>query len=233
MAIPDDHIPRAPRPVNPLPWSVVLLFLMIAAVEVVLSLGARGIIGGPGAVGWRLEAVRSYGFLSAVLHWMMEQGVWPAGQLVRFVTYPFVHGAFTSAAFACVMLLALGKWVGEIAGAMAVLIAFLLSSVLGALAYGLLTDDAYPLIGAFPGVYGLIGVFTWLLWVRLKASGDNELRAFALIGTLMMLQLVFGLFFGSDNTWVADVTGAVTGFAVAPLLVPGGWSAFLRKMRRG
>lgn len=232
MAIPDDHIPRAPRPVNPLPWSVVLLFLVIAAVEVVLSLGARGIIGGPGAVGWRLEAIRSYGFSSAVLHWMMEQGVWPPEQLVRFITYPFVHAAFTSTAFACVMLLALGKWVGEVAGAWAVLVTFFLSSVLGALVYGLLTNDSFPLIGAFPGVYGLIGVFTWLLWVRLKASGDNEFRAFTLIGMLMALQLVFGLFFGSNNTWVADITGAVVGFLVAPLLVPGGWQAFLRKMRR-
>ncbi|GGL96054.1 rhomboid family intramembrane serine protease [Pseudooceanicola nanhaiensis] len=232
MAIPDHDIPRAPRPVNPLPWSVVLLFLAIAAVEIVLSLGARGIIGGPGSVGWRLEAIRSYGFVSAVLHWMMEQGVWPLEQVMRFVTYPFVHGAFTSAAFACVMLLALGKWVGEVAGAWSVLITFFLSSVLGALVYGLVTNDAYPLIGAFPGIYGLIGVFTWLLWVRLKASGDNEFRAFTLIGVLMGIQLVFGLLFGAANTWVADITGAVAGFLAAPLLVPGGWSAFLRRMRR-
>ncbi|MGR3374624.1 rhomboid family intramembrane serine protease [Pseudooceanicola nanhaiensis] len=232
MAIPDNDIPRAPRPVNPLPWSVVLLFLAIAAVEIVLSLGARGIIGGPGSVGWRLEAIRSYGFVSAVLHWMMEQGVWPLEQVMRFVAYPFVHGAFTSAAFACVMLLALGKWVGEVAGAWSVLITFFLSSVLGALVYGLVTNDAYPLIGAFPGIYGLIGVFTWLLWVRLKASGDNEFRAFTLIGVLMGIQLVFGLLFGAANTWVADITGAVAGFLAAPLLVPGGWSAFLRRMRR-
>lgn len=233
MAIPDDHIPRAPRPVNPLPWSVVLLFLVIAGVEVVLSLGARGILGGPGAVGWRLEAIRSFGFAPQVLGWMATQGVWPLDQLARFVTYPFVHGAFTSAAFASVMLLALGKWVGEVAGAWAVLIAFLLCSVVGALAYGLLVSDAFPLIGAFPGVYGLIGVFTWLLWVRLKATGDNEFRAFTLIGVLMLLQLVFGLLFGSNATWIADVTGAVVGFLVAPILMPGGWSAFLRRMRRG
>ena len=32
MAIPDNAIPRAPRPVHPLPWSVVLLYLAIAAV---------------------------------------------------------------------------------------------------------------------------------------------------------------------------------------------------------
>ena len=41
-------------PINPLPPVVVALFLMIVGVEVVFSLGARGIIGGPGAVGWRL-----------------------------------------------------------------------------------------------------------------------------------------------------------------------------------
>lgn len=233
MAFTPNQIPRAPRPVNPLPWSVVVLFLVIAGVEAVVSLGARGIIGGPGAVGWRLEAIRSYGFSADILHWMMDQRVWPAEHLLRFLSYPFVHGSFTSAAFAGVMLLALGKWVGEVAGAIAVLLAFVLSSILGALAYGLLSEGSYPLIGAFPGVYGLIGVFTWLLWVRLKATGDNEFRAFTLIGVLMGLQLVFGLLFGANSTWIADVTGAVTGFVAAPLLVPGGWSAFLRRMRRG
>ncbi|WP_375689284.1 rhomboid family intramembrane serine protease [Pseudooceanicola sp. LIPI14-2-Ac024] len=225
--------PRPAGPVNPLPWSVIVLALAIAGVEVVLSLGARGIVGGPAAIGWRLEAIRAFGFFSEILHWMIEQGVWPADQLMRFVTYPFVHGSFTSAAFACVMLLALGKWVGEVAGAWAVLLTFFLSSVAGALLYGVLTNDAYPLIGAFPGVYGLIGVFTWLLWVRLKATGGQQARAFTLIGTLMLLQLVFGLLFGASNEWIADVTGAVTGFVAAPLLVPGGWTAFVTRMRRG
>ena len=48
MSHPDDQ-----SPVNPLPPVVVALFLVIAGVEVAFSLGARGIVGGPEAVGWR------------------------------------------------------------------------------------------------------------------------------------------------------------------------------------
>ncbi len=233
MMDPDDRSPRPPGAVNPLPWSVVVLFLMIAGVEVVLSLGQRGIIGGPEAVGWRLEAIRSFGFSSTVFQWMVENARFPAEHMIRFVSFPFVHGAFTSAAFACVMLLALGKWVGEVTGALTVLVCFFLSVVMGAAVYGVLVSDNFPLIGAFPGVYGLIGLFTWLLWVRLKATGDNQLRAFTLIGILMLLQLIFGVFFGANSGWIADVTGAVTGFVLAPLMVPGGFRAFVERMRRG
>ncbi|OWU83370.1 protease [Oceanicola sp. 22II-s10i] len=225
-------MPRGERPVNPLPWGVVVIFMLIVAVEVVLSLGQRGILGGPQAVGWRLNAIRDYGFFSPVFDWMIEQGRYPTEHMIRFVTYPFVHGAFTSAVFACVMLLALGKWVGEVTGSLPVIGAFMLSAVAGALAYGLIDAGDYPLIGAFPGVYGLIGVFTYLLWVRLKATGGPQATAFTLIGVLMLLQLVFGVFFGTDWTWIADITGAVTGFVIAPILVPGGFGALMRKMRR-
>ncbi|MGR3321185.1 MAG: rhomboid family intramembrane serine protease [Pseudooceanicola sp.] len=224
---------RPPGAVNPLPWTVIALFLGIAAMEIVLSLGARGIVGGPQAVGWRLEAVRMFGFSAQIFDWMVVQGVYPPEHLMRFVTFPFVHGSFTSAAFASVMLLALGKWVGEVTGPIPVLLAFFLCCILGALAYGVAVSDGYPLIGAFPGVYGLIGVFTWLLWVRLKATGGNQMAAFGLIGVLMGLQLVFGVLFGSDNSWIADVSGAVAGFLLAPILVPGGFRAFLERMRRG
>ena len=233
MAFSDNQIPRAPRPVNPLPWTVVVIFMGIAAMEIVLSLGARGLLGGPGAVGWRLDAVQRFGFSADIFDWMITQGVYPPEHVMRFVTYAFVHGSFTSAAFAGVMLLALGKWVGEVTGPLPVLWSFLACTVMGALVYGILGGGGYPLIGSFPGVYGLIGVFTWLLWVRLRATGDNQFRAFTLIGILMALQLVFGLLFGASRTWIADIAGAVTGFVLAPVLVPGGFRALLERMRRG
>ncbi|MDF1856129.1 rhomboid family intramembrane serine protease [Pseudooceanicola sp.] len=232
MHDPDSDHPRNEPAVNPLPWSVLALFLVIAAVEIVLTLGERGIAGGPAAIGWRLQVIRDYSFSAEIFDWMRAQGHWPAEHLMRFVTYAFVHGSFTSTAFACVMLLALGKWVGEVTGALSVLFGFFLAVIAGALAYGLFASDGYPLLGAFPGVYGLIGLFTWLLWARLKATGDNQFRAFGLIGVLMALQLVFGVLFGVDQTWIADVTGAITGFVAAPLLVPGGFAALLHRLRR-
>lgn len=48
--------------VNPLPPVVVALVLFIMGVELAFTLGARGLVGGPTAVGWRLDALQSYAF---------------------------------------------------------------------------------------------------------------------------------------------------------------------------
>ena len=49
-----------------------------------------------------------------LLQYQWETGGHPLEGLPRLVTYPLVHGSFTHALFAVVMLLALGKMVGEI-----------------------------------------------------------------------------------------------------------------------
>ena len=49
-------------PVNPLPWIVWAIALPIIALEVVVSLGARGVVGGPTAIGWRLDAMERMAF---------------------------------------------------------------------------------------------------------------------------------------------------------------------------
>ena len=40
-------------PLNPLPPVIIALFVVIVGVEAAFSLGARGLVGGPEAVGWR------------------------------------------------------------------------------------------------------------------------------------------------------------------------------------
>ncbi|MBV2359951.1 rhomboid family intramembrane serine protease [Thalassococcus sp. CAU 1522] len=219
-------------PLNPLPPVVVVLFLLIVGVEAAFSLGARGLIGGPGAVGWRLEAAETYGISGPVIGWMIETGRWPAEHLMRFVTYPFVHGTFTHALFAGVILLAMGKMVAEAAGQLVVLAVFVLAGVVGALVFGLVLDTRMVLVGAFPPVYGLIGAFTYLLWVRLGQVGAPQIRAFSLIGVLMVLQLVFGLFFDAAPGWIADLSGFAAGFGLSVVLVPGGWTRLLERLRR-
>lgn len=226
-----SHAP-GPAPVNPLPPVVVALFLLIVAVEVAFSLGARGLAGGPGAVGWRAAAIETYGFNAAILDWMRVTGQWPLEHLQRFVTYPFVHASFTHALFAAIMLLALGKMVGEVFGAVATLGVFAVSSVVGAAVFGLLLGGSQWLLGAFPGVYGLIGAFTWLLWMRLGQMGAQQIRAFSLIGVLLGIQLIFGLLFGPYNDWIADLAGFGAGFLMSFFVSPGGWTRLRARMRR-
>lgn len=217
-------------PVNPMPPVVVALFLVLLGIECVFQLGARGILGGPEAVGWRLTALQKYAFSAEILGWMIETDRWPPEHLIRFVTYPFVHLSFTQALFAGVFLLAMGKMVAEVFGALGMLVIFFLSSIMGALVYALIGGEV-PLIGAFPAVYGLIGGFTYLLWRNLSVVGANQSRAFTLIAFLMGIQLVFSLFSGSKD-WVADLAGFATGFGLSFFVVPGGWGDLKRRMRR-
>jgi membrane associated rhomboid family serine protease len=226
-----SHAP-GPAPVNPLPPVVVALFLLIIVVEAAFSLGARGLAGGPGAVGWRAAAIETYGFNAAILDWMLSTWRWPREHVQRFVTYPFVHASFTHALFAAIMLLALGKMVGEVFGAVATLGVFVISSVVGALVFGLFLGGPQWLLGAFPGVYGLIGAFTWLLWMRLGQMGEQQIRAFTLIGVLLGIQLIFGLLFGPYNDWIADIAGFAAGFLMSFFVSPGGWARLRARMRR-
>jgi len=224
--------PHNESPLNPLPPVVIALFLVIVGIEVMFTLGTRGLLGGPGAVGWRLETLERFAFSSEILAWMMESGRWPVEHVIRFVSYAFVHASFTHALFAGVMLLALGKMVGEAMGSFAVIVIFIVSAAGGALVYAVTVGGTAPLIGAFPAVYGLIGGFTYMLWLRLGQLGENQIRAFTLIGILLFIQLIFGLLFGPNAQWVADISGFAIGFALSIVLVPGGWSKLVDRLRQ-
>ncbi|CUH66036.1 Rhomboid family protein [Thalassovita gelatinovora] len=218
-------------PLNPLPPVVAALALLIVGIEAVFQLGARAGFFGPEAVGWRLEAVQRYAFSSDIFDWMLSNGRWPAEHVIRLLSYAFIHVSFTQALFAGVMVLALGKMVGEVFSQVAVLAVFVVGAVIGALAYGVLVQTPIPLIGAFPGAYALIGAFTYLLWLRLGQLGERQTRAFSLIGFLMGIQLVFGLLFGSQPDWVADLGGFVSGFVLSIFVCPGGWRRMRDRMR--
>ncbi len=218
-------------PVNPLPRVVIALFAVVMGIEALFSLGAQGIIGGPQAIGWRLGAIQGYAFSAEIFQWMLANGRWPGEHLARFVTYPFIHGNFTHALFAGVMLLALGKFVGEVFRGWAVLAVFFGASIGGAAVYGLLAASPIPLLGAFPGVYGLIGAFTYLLWLRLGQEGGPQIRAFTLIAFLMGIQLVFGILFGGSRDWIADLSGFVFGFGLSFVVSPGGFARLREKLR--
>ena len=223
---------REESPINPLPPIVVAVAILVIGIEIFLAAGAKGYIGGPTAIGWRLDAVQKYAFSEPILSWMYETGRWQVQHLIRFVTYPFVHQGFVHAVMVLVFLLALGKMVGEVFGTIAVLLVFFLSAIVGALAYALLTDSAVPLLGGYPAVYGLIGSYTFMLWISLSGKGSGQYRAFTLIGLLLSLQLFFGLAFGGDKTWVADVFGFGTGFLLSFLLVPGAVGRIRDKLRQ-
>ncbi len=213
-----DH--NAP-PFNPMPPVVWVLFLILMGIEVVFTLGEQGIVGGARAVGWRLGAISDYGFSGVAFDWMVKNGQMPFEYVIRCFSYMFLHGSFTAAIFSGVILLAMSKLVGEVMGQLAVIILFVFSGVFGVVIFGLLADQAW-LIGAYPSVYGLIGAYTFLLWQRVAGQGMQQLTAFRLIGFLMGIQLIFGIFFVTGQDWVAELAGFICGFSLSVIVMPGG-----------
>ncbi|MCG6903340.1 MAG: rhomboid family intramembrane serine protease [Rhodobacter sp.] len=232
--------PHEEPPVNPLPPVAVLLAAVIVVIEVIFQLGARGLIGGPGAISWRRDALLQYGFSGPAFDRMIELGTWDADAVMRMFTYPFVHYGFAQVLFMAVLVLALGKWVAERLAQWTIPVIFVVSALFGALVYGLALNTPVVLVGGFPGAYGLIGAFTFLLWTNLADTGGPQGRAFLLIGALMGIQLVFGLvgglLSGGNGTvrmdWLADLAGFVAGFALTIVLSPGGWARMVDRLRQ-
>jgi membrane associated rhomboid family serine protease len=218
-------------PLNPLPPVVWIMALPVIAMEVVLSLGAAGMVGGPTAIGWRLDAVQRFAFAPEYLRRMVEAGQWPWDGLMRLVSYPLVHVSTTHAVFVVVFLLALGKFVGEVFRWWAVLVVVFGAAAGAAAVYAAVPVVQAALIGGYPPVYGLIGAFTFILWTNLGRTGGNRMRAFTLIGMLLAVQLVFGLLFGGGPEWIADLAGFAVGFLLSFVVSPGGWARVIAKLR--
>ncbi|MEM1236714.1 MAG: rhomboid family intramembrane serine protease [Pseudomonadota bacterium] len=161
---------------------------------------------------------------------MITTNQWSMDGIRRLITYAFVSQSFMSAVFACVFILAFGKFVGDVIGGVRALFIFLVSAAGAALIYGTVFPNQAPLLGAFPGAYGLLGGYTYILFLVLDRADENRLQAFRLVGILAGLQLIFGFVFPGPPYWMADIGGAAVGFVTAMAMGPGG---LLRWIRRG
>lgn len=220
-------------PFNAVPPAILLLAAAILVPELVFLAAQNGLIGDyRGGGDLRQFALQKYAFSGDIFSLMVQRGEFPPNQLMRIVTYGFVHGSFTHMAFAGVFTLALGKMVAEVFGQVQALALFLAGLVCGALAYWLALDDPFPLFGAFPGAYALIGGYTYILWVHLGHLGESQYRAFGLIAALLLIQLVFAMLFGGTNDWVADIGGFLAGLFLSVPLSPGGWRRLRNRLRQ-
>jgi len=207
---------------NPISAVVVILTLAIVSVEVVLQLGERGIIGGANGATWRVYLLRHLGFHGAVFEHIVQNRQLELSTIWPFFTYPFLHLGIGHVAIGVTLLLAMGKTVSESFSGLAVFILFFACSFVGALVFGIFSDQTFPLVGAYPAIYGFIAVYTWIEYQRLKALGQSTLPAFRLILMLLVIRTIFAVFFGLINTWTADFSGLLTGFLLSFVLAPDG-----------
>ena len=218
--------------VNPIPPAILVIFCGIISVEAALFFGFLGSSGNSGLATERLFLIQNYGVPPNLVNWMLETGNFSTDYVLRFVVYPFVNLSSLSVIFAGVLLLALGKMVGEVFSALSVILIWFLSTTLAAFFYSISATNGQILVGSYPGVYGFVGAYTFVSWMTLRLTKNkNQSQAFSLIVALMSVQLLFSFLFGTGQLWIADFAGFVIGFIVSFFLSPGGIKGILSILR--
>ena len=211
MYDPDMNAP----PINSLPVVIILLVCLIGGAELVFQMGENGFVGGSQGIGWRIEAMQRFAFSDTLFDWMRLTGTYSPQNMLRFISYIFVHQSFMHTLFALVFVLAIGKFVAEIMHPVAVFVVFFASAALGAAIYSIILDEQFAMIGSYPAVYGLIGSFTWLRFSSLQEDENSGLRAFNLIVFFMAIALIYKFLFGGTNDWLAELSGFCVGFLLS------------------
>ncbi|MEZ5752780.1 MAG: rhomboid family intramembrane serine protease [Paracoccaceae bacterium] len=214
-----------PRVLNAMPAPVWLAVVAILGVEAVLMAAGMGLIGGPQGLGWRVHAIERFSYSAAIQHWMFETHQFPGYNLLRYVSFGFVHASPMHALFGAVIVAALGKAVAETFGHAAFVVLVLPVPALGAAVYGLIlgADSRAWLVGALPAGFALVGAFTWHRW-RQAANATERRRAFSMIGLLLGARIAFGVFGESAPMWVAELACFAIAFGASALFLgPGSW----------
>jgi rhomboid protease GluP len=144
----------SPTPaVNPLPPAVIVLFLIVVLSEIYIA-GAEARLWG--SIDARIGLIRQFSFMPEGFERAISAGLWIPELFWRMLTYPFVHGSLMQGVFASVFVLALGKFVGEVLGNVAVVAIFFSSAIFAALGSYYLLIQIFHFLAVSPQLTDLL-----------------------------------------------------------------------------
>lgn len=197
------------EPFSPLPISILGLVAVMAGLELIFSAGSAGLFGGPEAERWRFVAIFDYGFMDRTgLDRAGSRGL-ISGNGISLLAYSLIHYTFAESLISVVLLLAVGKLVGEFQTDAFLIAVFFLGAAAGGLCYGLLPSADIPLAGSTPGLFGILGAFTCVVMTRPKGP-IFQLTIWIPIA-LFGVQLFSSLVFGMPPVWMAAAGAYLAG----------------------
>jgi rhomboid protease GluP len=165
---------------------------------------------------WRLTAYQYGAFWAGLMHgW---QVTYPGQPFAMFATYGFLHGGLSHLALNMATLIAFGAVLAPRFGTASFLTLYALSQIGGGLAFGWLTTDGAPMVGASGAIFGLAGAFLVLTARQLRQRGRSILPVLQSAGGIAVLNLVLWWAMGGTLAWQAHLGGFVAGAAYAALV---------------
>ncbi|WP_425102246.1 rhomboid family intramembrane serine protease [Tropicibacter sp. S64] len=200
-------------------WVWLSLGLLFLAVEVVLMLADRGLIGSPL---WRPLAYQYGGFWAGLLHgWTPNYAAQP---VLMFLSYMTLHAGWQHLLGNLVAMGWLGLQLEGRLGAGRFVLLFGIAAVGGAVGFGLLSASPRPMVGASGAIMGLIAVWIAADAQAMRDEGASRRRIWGMVlGRTALIAALNGL------AWVLEAGGLawethLGGFVAASLamaLVPG------------
>jgi Rhomboid family. len=114
-----------------------------------------------------------------------------------------------------VILLSLGKVIGEKVGALRTYLLFGASAIAGGAAFGLISMSSGPMIGASGAAFGFLGIWNAWDFQRRKALGLSLRPILNMILGLAIANLALFVFLQGGLAWEAHLGGYLMGWAAA------------------
>lgn len=199
----------------PVPLGLVLLILVCTITELYLQGCDHGLWG---SHRMRYIAYDYGGFLPGLLdQWRPNYAAQP---YVMFVSYAFLHSGIIHLLFNMITLWSLGLVVYDRVGARGFWILYLLSTLGGAIFFGLLAPNTQTMVGASGALFGLAGGI--LAWNYVDRFTEHERLWPILQAVFLLLLMNLVLWWAMDGqlAWQTHLGGFLAGWAGAMLIDP-------------
>jgi len=197
------------------PRPILALAVLMAMIEITLLLSDAGALP-PGLRRWAYDG---FAFHDRLFDAMLAGDFFSLQVPLSTVTYAFLHAGLVHLGFNGAALLGLGAFLSRRISAWRVVLALLVTSVAGALAFGLISETSGPLVGASGGLFGLLGVLKrWEFAVLRRTPGLNWSPFWRSLVGLIALNVILSLATGGAVAWEAHLGGFVAGWAIGARL---------------
>lgn len=144
-----------------------------------------------------------------------SQPVYAAQPVTMFGTYAFLHGGLIHMGVNMVALLSFGTAIVNRIGQKRFLVVYAISTIGGAVGFGLFSESNAPMVGASGALFGLLGV--WICWDYLdrRYHGDPLWVTLRAVTFLVVYNLVFWLLLQGQLAWETHFGGFVAGWLLA------------------
>jgi len=137
------------------------------------------------------------------------------GQYWRIVTPIFIHGGLMHMAFNSFSLVLFGPSLEKMLGKTKFIIAYLSTGILANIAYYFLGDYTTAHLGASGAVFGLFGIYLYMVLVRKDLIDQANSQ---LIKTIIVLGVVM-TFINPGINVIAHIFGLIFGAVIAPIIL--------------